>query len=362
MLRKELIQMRRDRMTFAMMLGIPAMQIVVFGFLVVTQVKHLPTVVLDESRTMESRALAATLENTQNFTIVRRVASRAELEAAFANGSAKAALVIPPEYARDLARGRGGTAQVIVDASDPMTANAGISGATLAASARSAELAEGRRAQPPPVQLVVRPRYNPALRDAVNIVPGLSGVILTITLVMIMSLSLVRERERGTLEQLIVTPIDRTSVILGKILPYLVLGIVQVTTVLVLARYIFAIPLRGSLALLYLVAFLFMLGMLALGLFLSTLARTQAQALQLALMIVIPSLLLSGFMFPFDSMPAAARVAGNLLPVTHFIVALRGILLKGAGLAALWPDVAMLTAVAAALVALSVARFAKTLE
>jgi len=364
MLSKELIQLRRDRMTFAMLLGIPAMQIVIFGFLVKTQVKRLPTVVLDEARSSESRALAATLENTQNFRILRYVASHGEVDAALLDGAATAALVIPPEFTRDLARRHGGgaRAQLIVDASDPMSASAGIAGGWLAGIARSAALTEGRREPVRAVDVSVRPRFNAALRDSVNIVPGLIGVILTITLVMVESLSLVRERERGTLEQLIVTPIDKTSVILGKILPFLLIGFIQVTAVLILGHVLFAIPARGSLVLLYALAFLFMVGLLALGLFMSTLARTQAQALQLALMMIIPTFLLSGFMFPLAAMPRVAQVIGSVLPVTHFIAALRGILLKGAGLDALWPDAAMLAAFAIALLVMSVARFAKTLE
>ena len=220
--------------------------------------------------------------------------------------------------------------------------------------------ATGTRAAP--FTLAIRPRYNPALRDAVNIVPGLIGVILTITLVMIMSLSLVRERERGTLEQLIVTPISKTAVILGKILPFLGIGFVQVTVVLIAARVIFQVPSEGSLLLLYFFALLFMVGMLALGIFMSTLARTQTQALQLALLVMLPSILLSGFMFPLAAMPRVARIAGSLLPVTHFLVALRGILLKGAGIGALWPQALILTAVALVLITLSIRRFAKTLE
>jgi ABC-2 type transport system permease protein len=179
---------------------------------------------------------------------------------------------------------------------------------------------------------------------------------------MIMSLSLVRERERGTLEQLIVTPISKTAVIVGKILPFLLIGFVQVSVVLVVARYVFSVPMEGSVVLLYFFAFLFMLGMLALGIFMSTLAKTQTQALQMALFVMIPSFLLSGFMFPLAAMPTAARIAGPLLPETHFLTALRAILLKGAGFQALWREAAILSAVAFVLIALSVKRFAKTLE
>jgi ABC-2 type transport system permease protein len=363
MLWKEFLQMRRDRLTFAMMLGIPTMQIIIFGFLVKTQVTDLPLVVLDESHTAESRLLAATLENTGNYRIVRWAQSRAEMETEFARSHVQAGLVIPPEYARDVKRGRPAIAQLVIDASDPLSASAGIAGAAVAGNARSAALSSaGGHVVIPAVEVRVRPRYNPALRDAVNIVPGLIGVVLTITLVMVMSLALVRERERGTLEQLIVTPISKSSVILGKILPFLLVGFVQITVILLLGRFLFDIPMRGSVTLLYFESFLFMLGMLALGLFMSTLAKNQAQAMQLALFMIMPSFLLSGFMFPLAAMPKVAQIAGSLLPVTHYLVALRGIMLKGSGLDALWPATLILAAVALALIFLSVNRFAKTLE
>ena len=362
MLRKEFTQLRRDRLTFGMMLGIPLLQIVVFGFLVRTEVRDIPLAVVDDARTTESRELLRRLLNTHNFKFVGQLASRDEIEAALRRGKASAVLVVPPEFSRDIARGTPASAQLVIDASDPLTASSAISGAATAALATQAALSGLTGARAAPFTLSIRPRYNPALRDAVNIVPGLIGVILTITLVMIMSLSLVRERERGTLEQLIVTPISKTAVILGKILPFLGIGFVQVTVVLIAARVIFRVPSEGSLLLLYVFALLFMLGMLALGIFMSTLARTQTQALQLSLLVMLPSILLSGFMFPLAAMPRVARIAGALLPVTHFLTALRGILLKGSGIAALWPQALILTAVALVLITLSIRRFAKTLE
>jgi len=362
MLRKEFTQLRRDRLTFGMMLGIPLLQIVVFGFLVRTEVRDIPLAVVDDARTTESRELLRRLLNTHNFKFVGQLASRDEIEAVLQRGKASAVLVVPPEFSRDIARGTPASAQLVIDASDPLTASSAISGAATAALATQAALSGLAGARAAPFTLSIRPRYNPALRDAVNIVPGLIGVILTITLVMIMSLSLVRERERGTLEQLIVTPISKTAVILGKILPFLGIGFVQVTVVLIAARVIFRVPSEGSLLLLYVFALLFMLGMLALGIFMSTLARTQTQALQLSLLVMLPSILLSGFMFPLAAMPRVARIAGALLPVTHFLTALRGILLKGSGIAALWPQALILTAVALVLITLSIRRFAKTLE
>ena len=359
MLWKELVQLRRDRFTLAMMLGIPAIQLVLFGYAIQTEVRHLATVVLDESRTPESRRLIEVLRNTGNFDIVEQVRSRTELADRIETGRASAGLVIPPRFMRDIERGATGQAQIIVDAADPLASSAALSGAALAGSARAAELSGGRR---PRLEVRVRPWYNPGLRSAVYIVPGIIGVLLSLTLVLITSMSIVRERERGTLEQLIVTPISKTAVILGKILPFLGIGFVQVTVVLIAARVIFRVPSEGSLLLLYVFALLFMLGMLALGIFMSTLARTQTQALQLSLLVMLPSILLSGFMFPLAAMPRVARIAGSLLPVPHFLTALRGILLKGSGIAALWPQALILTAVALVLITLSIRRFAKTLE
>lgn len=362
MLRKEFTQLRRDRLTFGMTLGIPLLQIGVFGFLVRTEVRDIPLAVVDDARTTESRELVQRLLNTHNFKFVGQLASRDQIDAALQSGKASAVLVVPPDFSREVARGTPASAQLVIDASDPLTASSAISGAATAALATQAAVSGTTGARAPPFTLAIRPRYNPALRDAVYIVPGLIGVILTITLVMIMSLALVRERERGTLEQLIVTPISKTAVILGKILPFLGIGFVQVTVVLIAARVVFHVPSEGSLLLLYFFALLFMLGMLALGIFMSTLARTQTQALQLSLLVMLPSILLSGFMFPLAAMPRIARIAGSLLPVTHFLTALRGILLKGSGLTALWPEALILAAVALVLITLSIRRFAKTLE
>ena len=362
MLRKEFTQLRRDRLTFGMILGIPLLQLVIFGFLVRTEVRDIPLAVVDDARTTESRELLQRLLNTHNFRFVGQLASREEIDATLQSGKANAVLVVAPDFSRDIARGTAASAQLVIDASDPLTASSAMAGAATAALATQAALAGPAATRAAPFTLAIRPRYNPALRDAVNIVPGLIGVILTITLVMIMSLSLVRERERGTLEQLIVTPISKTAVILGKILPFLGIGFVQVTVVLIAARVIFQVPSEGSLLLLYFFALLFMLGMLALGIFMSTLARTQTQALQLSLLVMLPSILLSGFMFPLAAMPRVARIAGSLLPVTHFLTALRGILLKGAGVTALWPEALILAAVALVLITLSIRRFAKTLE
>ena len=356
MLWKELVQLRRDRFTLAMMLGIPAIQLVLFGYAIQTEVRHLATVVLDESRTPESRRLIEVLRNTGNFDIVEQVRSRSELADRIEAGRASAGLVIPPRFMRDIERGGTGQAQIIVDAADPLASSAALSGATLAGSARAAELGGGRR---PRLEVRVRPWYNPGLRSAVYIVPGIIGVLLSLTLVLITSMSIVRERERGTLEQLIVTPIDKTSLILGKILPFLLIGYVQISVILILGRLLFQVPMLGSLALLV-VTGLPILSIL--GLLLSTLVRSQVQAMQLSFLFLLPNILLSGFMFPREAMPAPAQWIGAALPLTYFLKILRGVLLKNVGLDHLWREGLILVAFATVLVALSVVRFQKTIE
>jgi ABC-2 type transport system permease protein len=362
MLWKELIQMRRDRITLAVMLVVPAFQLVIFGFGIRTEVRNLPTVVLDESRSSESRALVAAIENTGNFRVAGEVTSRAEAKALIDRGTARAAIVVPPDFQRDLKRGSGARAQVIVDAADPMASSAAISGAALAAQARAADVAGRRADAPPPLEVRVRPWYNPALRSEVYIVPGLIGVLLSLTMILVTSLAITRERERGTLEQLIVTPISKLSMMLGKIIPFVLVGYVQMTVVLLLGRFLFGVPLRGSLAELYLLSFVFMLGSLGLGLFVSTVARNQAQAMMLSFMLLLPNILLSGFMFPREAMPAPIRWFSTVLPLTYFLRILRGVLLKGVGMAVLWQDGLVLTAMAVVILGLSIQRFSKTIE
>ena len=362
MLWKEFIQMRRDRLTLAIMVMIPAIQLVIFGFAIRTDVRHLHTVVLDESNTAESRRLVEVMQNTGNFDVIGRVGSRAELKAAVDRGRASAAVVIPPDFARGLKRGHGATAQVIVDAADPMASQSAISGAMLAGQASAAELAGRRAVSIPVLDVRVRPWYNPALRSEVYIVPGLVGVLLSMTMILITSLAITRERERGTLEQLIVTPIGKTSMMLGKILPFVLVGYVQMTVILLLGWVLFGVPIRGNVPGLYAVSLLFVLANLGLGLFVSTVARTQAQAMQLSFMLLMPNILLSGFMFPREAMPKPMQWISAALPLTHYLRVLRGILLKGTSVTDLWPEAAILGGMAVVILMLSVARFSKTIE
>jgi ABC-2 type transport system permease protein len=362
MLWKEFIQMRRDRITLAMVTVIPSIQLMLFGYAIQTEVRHLPTVVLDESRTAESRALVATIANTGNFDVVANVSSRAAVQRAIESGVANAALVIPPEYERDIRQGRTATAQMIVDAADPQASAAAMAGASLAAQARATAIIAGRFHVAPPLELRLRPWYNPAQRSAVFTVPGVIGVLLTVTLTLVTAIAVVRERERGTLEQLIVTPIGKASLMLGKLVPFVLVGYVQMTVVLVLGWLIFSVPMRGSLLLLYLLTVPFIVASLGVGLLISTIARSQAQAMQLAFFFMLPNILLSGYMFPRAAMPMPAQWIGLILPLTYYLKILRGILLKGVTLAELWEPSLALAAMAAVLFAVSVRRFSKTIE
>jgi ABC-2 type transport system permease protein len=361
MLWKEFVQMRRDKFTLGMMIGIPAIQILLFGFAIRTEVRHLPTAVLDESRSAESRALVQAMANTRNFDMTAAVSSREEVRRLIERGEARAAVIIPPEYASDIKRRRTAHAQVIVDAADPLASSAAIGAASQAGVARSLAIT-GDAGTRMPLEVRVRPWYNPALESSIYIVPGVIGLLLTLTMTLITAMAIVRERERGTLEQLIVTPITRTGVMLGKTLPFVVVGYVQMTVILLLGHFVFGVPIRGSLPLLYAISFLYIMASLAFGLFVSTVARTQAQAMQLSFLLILPTILLSGFMFPREAMPVAAQWLGSIFPITYFLRVLRGILLKGAGIDAIWQDSLALGAFGIVLVALSAMRFHKTLE
>ncbi|PYP38746.1 MAG: ABC transporter permease [Gemmatimonadetes bacterium] len=363
MFRKEFIQMRRDRLTLGIMVAVPIIQLLLFGFAIQTDVRHIPTVVLDESRTPTSRDAIAAFQNTGNFRIVAQVDGREALDAWIARGDAQAGIAIPHDFPRDLTRGTTATIQVIVDASDPLSSQAALAAAAGVAQVRNLEiLAAAAHTSQLPLETRIRPRYNPGLRSPNYIVPGLVGVILTITLVLVTAMAIVRERERGTLEQLIVTPITKTELMLGKIAPYVGVGLVQMTTVLLLGRFVFDVPLTGNVLLLYAIAFIFIVASLALGLFVSTLVRTQQQAMQASFFFVLPNILLSGFMFPRQAMPAVFQWIGAFLPLTHFLKVLRGILLKGVGVTELWQEMAILALFATVLIGLSVRRFQKTLD
>lgn len=363
MLRKEFIQMRRDRFTLAMLIGIPAIQLALFGYAVQTEVRNVPTVVLDQSHTPQSRRLVDMMANTRNFRIIRNATNREDVRNAIERGEAAAAIIVPPEFATDLKRGHTAQAQVIVDAADPLSSAAAISAAALTG-ARSGPELTGRSTPvvAPAVDVRVRPWYNPESRSSHYIVPGIIGILLTMTMVSITGAAIVRERERGTLEQLVVTPIGKTSLMLGKTIPFALVGYLQVTVILVLGKLLFDIPLRGNLVLLYLLIAPFVIASLGTGLFISAVTKTQVQAMQLSFFFIMPNILLSGFMFPREAMPEVARWIGAALPLTYFLEVLRGVLLRGVGLDALWREALALILFSILLVAFSVRKFRKTLE
>ena len=366
MIRKEFVQMRRDPATLRLVLVMPVVQLLIFGYAIRTDVRNLPTIVLDQSQSQESREFVQRLTATGNF-VTRGVAkSYAAAVEAVDDGHARAAVVIPPGYARDLKRGRPAAVQVLVDASDPSASQSAIGAAQLVGQALNVEIMERRAGgaflKNPPVDVRVRPLYNPALKSSIFVVPGIIGMILSNILIMLTAMSLVRERETGTLEQLIVTPLARSEIMIGKIVPYVFVGYVQMTTVLVLGHFAFQVPIRGPLLALYGATFLFITANLGMGLFISTLGRTQQQVVQSAIFIMLPNVLLSGFMFPREAMPAAARLAGALLPLTYYLQLIRGIILKGVGLRELWPQSLALAIFAVAFFSFATQRFQKTLE
>jgi ABC-2 type transport system permease protein len=368
---KELLQLRRDRMTLAMMVVLPILQLLLFGYAINTDVRHIPTVIYDQDHSAASRELAQSLRVTGFYDLLGEVRSYVEIEDALRSGRARAALVIPVSYAANLRAGRTSQLQLVVDGSDPQTVGSAINTASGLVAERSSELMLAQLARAGmaptggagllPIRLEPSTWYNPELRTAVYVVPGLIGVILTMTMVMLTAMAIARERERGTLEQLIVSPVRRVELVLGKILPYTVIGYVQMSLILLAGRLVFGVPLVGSLQLLYALSFLFIAANLALGLFFSTLAKTQQQAMQMSFFFLLPNILLSGFMFPFESMPRPAQLISQGLPLTHFLRIVRGITLKGANFSDVGQELVWLAAIFAALVLLTSLRFNKKL-
>ena len=342
---KEFRQVRRDRLTFGMMVGVPILQLLLFGFAINGDPKHLPAAIVVADQSEFSRSFVAGLENSQYFRITHRLQSEAEGDQLLATGQVQFVLVVPADFSRKLLRGERPAMLLAADASDPAA-----TGNAIAALAGIGQRAIGRELYGPlaalrqaeaPFEVRVQRRYNPEGLTSYNVVPGLIGVILTMTMVMMTSLAMTRERERGTMENLLATPARPLEVMLGKIVPYILIGYVQVTVILIAARLLFDVPMVGSLALLSLVLVLFIAANLAVGFTFSTIARSQLQAMQLTFFFFLPSMLLTGFMFPFRGMPEWAQAIGEILPLTHFLRIVRGIMLKGNGIVEvstqLWP-------------------------
>lgn len=350
---KELRQMVRDKMTVAMMLGIPTLQLLLFGYAINLDVRNLPAAVADLSGTSGSRALTQDLFATGVIRPVAGVRTPQELQTLLRKGEIKIGIVIPADFERRRIDGREAM-QVIVDGSDTSVQSTARQLAQMPLDGGGLSALQG--------QISVLPLYNPERRSAVNVVPGLIGVILTMTLVMFTAMAIVREKERGNLELLITTPVSSGELMVGKVLPYIGVGLVQTTVVLLLGVLLFKVPINGSLWGVYGAAMLLIVANLTLGLLVSTRAQTQFQAMQMAFFLFLPSILLSGFMFPFDGMPKAAQWIAEVLPLTHFVRLIRGVVLRGANLFELWPDVLALLAFTAVMMSLAILRFRKRLD
>lgn len=342
---KEFVQMRRDRVTFGMMVGIPLLQLILFGFAINSDPKHLPTAILDNDRSVFSRDMAMAMQNSLYFDFVEPIASEAQADELLRLGRIQFVLTIPQHFGRDLIRGEKPVVLLEADATDPSATSNAVS-----AVQQAAEWVFNRdltgplaalRATDGPVTLRLHARFNPEAVTQYNIVPGLMGVVLTMTLVIITSLAITRERERGTMENLLITPVRPVEVLLGKILPYMVVGYLQMALIIAAARLVFDVPILGSLPLLCAVSFPFIAANLGVGITFSTLAQNQLQAVQMSFFFFLPSILLSGFMFPFRGMPVWAQWVGSVLPLTHYLRVVRGIVLKGNGFVdiapSLWP-------------------------
>ncbi len=354
--RKEVRQLRRDRLTFGMIVGIPVVQLLLFGYAINTDVRNLRTAIADQAQSHLSREFVARLGQTQVSDIVGEAASAAELVERLRTGDISIGVYLPPDFDRRVADADRPAVQLLVDGTDPTIFG-------IANQLRLMPLAfDSQVATEPPVEFEVRAYYNPERRTPVNIVPGLMGVILTMTMILFTAVAIVRERERGNLELLINTPVSSAELMIGKVLPYILIGMIQLALILTLGLLLFDVPVRGSLFHLYVAATLFIAANLSLGLLISTAVRTQFQAMQLTVFILLPSILLSGFMFPFDGMPVAARWLGEILPTTHFIRLTRGIMLREAGIGELLPEVLALAVFTVFAMTAAALRFRKQLD
>ena len=353
---KEARQLARDRVTFGMIIGVPVLQMLLFGYAINFDVRDVDAAVLDQSRTSLSRQLVGDLQATQVLRVVRQAGSERELRELMQRGDARVGIVIAPDLERRLFEGNRPAVQLLVDGSQPALENIaqGLGSMPLLKRAGTSVI-EMRRFE-------IRTEYNPARRTAVQIVPALIGTILTMTMVIFTSGAIVRERERGNLELLITTPVTRGQLLAGKLLPYVIIGLIQTTLILGVGRVLFGVPMAGSFVDLYLGALVFIAASLSLGLFISTIAQTQFQAFQMAFVTMLPSILLSGFMFPFEGMPAFAQAIAQVLPLTHFNEIIRGITLRGATLADMHVPLLKLVIFLVLMFSLAVTRFRKRLD
>jgi ABC-2 type transport system permease protein len=360
---KELLQLKRDPISMKLIVVMPVMQLIIFGYAINYDVKHLKTVVLDESRSYESRELVAKMDATDYFDIIGRVDSFDELQQAIDSAQAAVGLVIDRDFGKDRHRGTPAKALLIVNASDSTTSNQAMSiasGITSGISMQMLKREAGWRAASAPVDMRVRPWYNPELKTSNFIVPGLIIIVLTFTLIQFTANGIVKERELGTLEQLQVTPITRTELIVGKIMPFILIGYVQLTLLVVMMGWLFDVRTAGSMLALYLLTGLYIAAVLGLGILLSTIAQTQTQATQMSMMIGLPFVFLSGYIFPIEGMPALFQWLTWLVPARYAIEIVRGLVLRGATSAQLWQPILLLAVYTTLIVSVSVMRFKKT--
>ncbi len=364
MLHKEWLQMRRDPATIGLTVMLPLIQLFLFGYAINANPRHLPTGLLAGEHSSYERTLVAALQNTGYFDI-RPMASEAAAEQALQRGDVLFVLNIPPDFSRRIERGEQPQVLMDADATDPTAiGNATAAVAALNATVLNRDLPANRRVQPaqPPFQIVLHARYNPEQVTALNIVPGLIGLILTVSTLVMTSLAITREREAGTMENLLAMPVRPVEVMLGKIIPYVGLAYVQTLLILTMSVVVFHIPVRGSVVLLLLALGVFIACNLAMGFAFSTMARTQMQAQQMAQFGLLPSMMLSGFMFPFQGMPSWARAFGEAVPLTHALRICRGVLLKGNGLEQIWPDLWPMAVFALVVGAIAISMYRETLD
>jgi len=354
--RKEVRQLRRDRLTFGMIVGIPVIQLLMFGYAINMDVRNLDAAVADLSGTSLSRQMVMDMSQTQIIKIIKQVSSADELEHLMRQGEISVGIYIPPDFDRRLHQSDRSAMQLLVDGSDTVVQGAAAQLAQVAYTSRTSPYND----QPPVMEL--RTFYNPERRSPVNTVPGLIGVILTMTMILFTAVAIVRERERGNLELLITTPVKTSELMLAKITPYVFIGLIQVSLVLLLGRFLFQVPMAGSLLDTYIITLVFIVANLALGLVISTLVSTQFQAMQLSFFVLLPSILLSGFMFPFAGMPRPAQIIAEALPLTHFIRLIRGVMLRGASLQELKGELFILAGFIVVLMTLAILRFSKRLD
>ena len=354
--RKEVRQLRRDRLTFGMIVGIPVIQLLMFGYAINMDVRNIEAAVVDLSGTSASRQVVMDMAHTQIIEVVRQVDSAAELEHLMRQGRISVGIYIPPDFDRRLHQAERSAMQLLVDGSDTVVQGAAAQLARVVQQSRTSPYDD----QPPVMEL--RTYYNPERRSPVNTVPGLIGVILTMTMILFTAVAIVRERERGNLELLITTPIKTPELMLAKITPYVFIGLIQVSLVLLLGHLLFQVPMAGRLLDTYIITLVFIVANLALGLLISTLVSTQFQAMQLSFFVLLPSILLSGFMFPFAGMPRPAQIIAEALPLTHFIRLIRGVMLRGASLQELSGELYVLGVFIVVLMTLAILRFSKRLD